>query len=72
MSLYCDTDTAYIVQPNVQIRYDGYFYLSNKPPPFSIKRKPYPNGTVLDVYKTLLIVLTSAAEAETGGVFHNS
>ena len=72
MSLYCETDVDFLVQPNARSCYAGYFYASDEPPPDPIKPKPKPNGPVLVVYKTLCGVIASAAEAKTGRVFHNS
>jgi hypothetical protein len=45
--------------------------LADPAPPPPVKPTPKLNGPVLVECKTLRGVLTSAAEAETGGVFHN-
>ena len=70
MCLHVDTDAAYLVQPNARSRYAGFFYLSSRPT--SPLSAPTPNGAVLVACKTLRGVLASAAETETGGVFHNA
>ena len=72
MSLYCDTDVDFLVQPNAWSCYSGYFYLGNEPPPSPIKPKPRPYVPVLIVSKTLCGVLDSVSEAKTGGSSHNS
>jgi hypothetical protein len=71
MCLALDSDAAYLVQPNARSRFAGYFYLADPAPPPPVKPTPKLNGPVLVECKTLRGVLTSAAEAETGGVFHN-
>ena len=72
MCLHVDTDAAYLVQPNARSRYAGFFYLSDKPAHSNAVPAPRPNGAVLVVCRTLRGVLASAAETETGGVFHNA
>ena len=67
MRLTANTDAAYLVQPNARSRYAGYFYLTN-----NSTSPPLSNGAVLVVCRTLRSVMRSAAEAECGGVFHNS
>ena len=37
MSLYCDIDVTFLLQPNYWSRYAGYFYLGDEPPPDPIK-----------------------------------
>jgi hypothetical protein len=71
MCLHADTDAAYLVQPNARSRYAGFFYLGPRPtsPPSAPTQT---NGAVLVICKTLRGVLSSAAETETGGVFHNA
>ena len=71
MCLHADTDAAYLVQPNARSRYAGFFYLSDKPPSVGTPN-PRPNGAILVICRTLRGVLASAAETETGGVFHNA
>ena len=54
--------------PKARSRVAGYFYMGNKP-----TTRPHPslNGAILVECKTLRHVVASAAEAETGGIFHN-
>ncbi len=71
MILHVDTDAAYLVLPNARSRYAGHYFLSNAPPPPPTTPSPRPNGAILTVCKTIRNVMTSAAEAETAGVFGN-
>ena len=58
--------------PGAKSRIAGYYYLSNHPfthnPPTNIPL----NGAILIECKTIRHVVASAAEAETGGLFHNA
>jgi hypothetical protein len=69
MALNVDTDAAYLVLPNALSRYAGHYILSDTPPPPPEIPNPKPNGAILTVCKTVRNVMTSAAEAETAGVF---
>ena len=71
MVLYVDSDAAYFVQNNAQSRIAGYYILSTYPPPPPAIPQPAPNAPILVECKTLRTVVASAAEAETGGLFHN-
>ena len=62
---------SYLVLPNAQSRYAGHYILSDTPPPPPEIPNPKPNGAILTVCKTIHNVMTSAAEAETAGVFGN-
>jgi hypothetical protein len=55
--------------PKARSRIAGYYYLGNHP---STGPHPELNGTILIECKTLKHVVASAAEAETGGIFHNA
>jgi hypothetical protein len=67
-----NTDAAYLVLPNARSRYAGHYILSDTPPPPPEIPNPKPNGAILTVCKTIRNVsMTSAAEAETAGVFGN-
>ena len=68
MILHVDTDAAYLVMPKARSRVAGYFYMGNKP---TTRSRPSLNGAILVECKTLRHVVASAAEAETGGIFHN-
>ena len=69
MVLHVDSDAAYLVAPKARSRVAGYFHLANHP---TNKNKPKLNGAVHVECKTLRHVVSSAAEAETAGVFHNA
>ena len=71
MILHVDSDAAYLVMPEARSRIAGYYILSNHPPPAPIIPRRAPNAPILVEYKTLRNVVASAAEAETGGLFHN-
>ena len=70
MKLYIDSDAAYLIAPKAKSRIAGFYYLSN----ISNESTPKPklNGPVLVECKLLNHVVTSAAEAETAGLFCNA
>ena len=71
MVLNIDSDAAYLVLPGAKSRVAGYYFLGNK----TNTKSPQdctPNGAVLVECKALRHVVTSAAEAETAGLFHNA
>ena len=69
MQLYVDSDAAYLIAPKAKSRIAGYFYCSDK----SKTTPPNPplNGPLHIECKILRHVVTSAAEAETAGLFYN-
>ena len=67
MILHVDSDAAYLVAPNAKSRIAGYYYLGDRPE----KKSNKINGAVLVECRYLKHVVASAAEAETGGLFHN-
>ena len=67
MILHVDSNAAYLVAPNAKSRITGYYYLSDLPS----KKHNKINGAVLVECRYLKHVVASAAEAETGGLFHN-
>ena len=69
MILNIDSDAAYVVAPKARSRVAGYFQLGSLP---TTIQHPYINGAVLVECKTLRHVVSSAAEAEIGGIFHNA
>jgi hypothetical protein len=71
MALHTDTDAAYLVLLNAQSHYASHYILSDTPPPPPESPHPKPNGAILTVCKTIGSVMTSAAEAETNGVYRN-
>ena len=68
MQLHVDTDAAFLVLPNARSYIAGYFCLIHHTD--SPNYKP-DNGPIYILCKTLQSVVTSAAESETHGVFHN-
>ena len=66
MLLEIDSDAAYLVLPKARSRLAGYFRLLDKNKQFKY------NGAILIECKTIRHVVSSAAEAETHGVFHNA
>ena len=69
MILNIDSDAAYLVAPKARSRVAGYDHLSSIP---NVTEHPRLNGAILVECKTLRHVVSSAAEAETGGIFHNA
>ena len=71
MVLHVESDAAYLVLPKARSRMAGFFYCSNKYDKNQPIKVPL-NGPIHVECKTLRRVVTSAAEAETAGVFFNS
>ena len=69
MILTAESDAAYLVLPKARSRAAGYFYLHNHP---TTKPHPNVNGGILIECTTLRHVVSSAAEAEVGALFHNA
>lgn len=67
--LYVDSDAAYLVALKAKSCISGYFYLSDHP---RCTQTLSLNGAILVECKTLRHVVSTAAEAETAGVFHNT
>ena len=70
MILCIIADAAYLVLPNARSRCAGLFFLTDLPtttPP-----SPKPNSAIHVLCKTICGVPSSAAEAETGGLFLNA
>jgi hypothetical protein len=72
MALHIDSDAAYLVLLNARSCYAGHYYMSDHPPSTPTKPTPRTNGPIMTVCKTIRGVMSSAAEAETGGVFGNA
>ena len=69
MILAVDSDAAYLVMPNAKSRIAGYFQLNDHPDRI---QHPDINGAILVECKALRNVMSSVAETETAGVFHNA
>ena len=69
MILNIGSDAAYLVAPKARSRVTGYYHLSSIP---YATRHPRVDGTIFLECKTLRHVVSSAAEAETSGIFHNA
>ena len=67
MVLHVDSDAAYLVLPKARSRIARYYQLSDYPTKLDTI-----NGPLLIEYKTIRNVVTSAAEAEMGGIYHNA
>ena len=64
MILYIESDAAYLVLPQAHSHVASIFYLRN-----ATAGRPPLNGAIQVICKTLQNVVSSAAEAETGGIF---
>ena len=69
MVLHIDSDAAYLVLSNTKSRIAGYFYLLDH---LSQEISPLLNGAILVECKGIKHVVSSSAEAETAGLFHNA
>ena len=67
MILMIESDAAYVTEPKARSRAGGHHYLGNGP-----LKPPILNGPIHNVSKILRSVMSSAAEAEVGGLFHNA
>jgi hypothetical protein len=70
MVLNVDTDAAYLVLPQARSHIAGHYFLSDNPP--APPTMPKPNGPIHTECRRLRGVVSSAAEAECGGLYHNS
>ena len=74
MILYIESDASYLSETKARSRFAGYHYLSSrqsdptKPP----TEQPPMNGAIHVPCKILKEVLSSAAETECAGLFHNA
>ena len=64
MIIYIESDAAYLVLPQARSRVASIFYLSN-----ATSGRPPLNRAIQVTCKTLQNVVSSVAEAETGGIF---
>jgi hypothetical protein len=80
MCLHVDTDASYLSVSKARSRTAGYHYLSSRPKIIESTQQggipkyetPRANGAILTPCQILREVVSSAAEAELAGVFHNS
>ena len=70
MHLHVESDAAYLVLPGARSRIAGYFYLQANPHPTKVYSKQY-NAPIHVECSTIKNVVSSAAEAECGGLFFN-
>jgi hypothetical protein len=76
MCLHVDSDASYLSVSKARSRVAGFHYLSSKPrdptkAPASTDPLPPSNGAILTPCHILRAVVSSAAEAELGGLFYN-
>ncbi len=64
MILRVHSDTSYLSEPKARSRAGGYFFMGNKD-------NENPNGAILTPTGVIRVVVSSAAEAETAGLFTN-
>ena len=69
MQLHIDSDAAYLIAPKAKSRIAGFYYFKNSP---TSKPLRFPNHPILVECRCLRHVVSSAAEAETAGLFHNA
>ena len=69
MVLHVESDAAYLVAPKARSRIAGYFHLSAHP---NKTNNPTINAAIQVECKTLQHVVSSSAEAEVAGIFHNA
>ena len=70
MQLHVESDATYLVLPGARSRVAGHFYLSAGPFPSKVYAKRF-NAPIHTECSTLKHVVSSAAEAECGALFHN-
>jgi hypothetical protein len=71
MILHLDSDASYLSKPRARSRMAGYHYLSTHPDKLKADKTPPLNGAVLVPSNIMKVVVSSAAEAELGALFHN-
>ena len=69
MVLHVESDAAYLVAPKARSRIAGYFHLSAHP---NKTNNPTINAAIQVECKTLRHFVSSSAEAEVAGIFHNT
>ena len=71
MCLHIDSDAVYLVHPRARGRVDNHFYLSDRVSRGTKTTDPRLNVPILTECRTLRNIISSAAESETIGIFHN-
>ena len=71
MQLSVDSDTAYLVVPGAKSQYAGHYYLQSHPHHMNYNQSPN-NAAIHTKCKVLKNIVSSTAEAECGGIFHNA
>jgi len=66
MVLRIHSDASYLTEAKARSRAGGHFYLHNANP-----KSTKLNGPILSIGKIMRVVMSSAAEAEVGALFHN-
>ena len=72
MCLWIDSDTSFASIRNARSRVGGLFYLSSHPSKIPKHNDPPLNGPIFVLCRIMKMVLSSAAEAEYGGIFINT
>jgi hypothetical protein len=77
MVLHVKSGASYLCLPKAGSRVGGYHYLSSMPrnpgqPPAAGEPRPPMNGAINVMCNILRVVVSSAAEAELAGLFHNA
>ena len=72
MCLWIDSNTSFASIRNARSRVGGLFYLSLHPAKTPKHHDPPPNGPIFVLCIIMKMVLSSAAEAEYGGIFINA
>ena len=68
MVLYVDSDAAFLVAPGAKSRVACFYYFKEASDNSIL---PQLNNRIQVEYKYLQHIISSAAEAEAGGIFHN-
>jgi len=71
MILHIDSDASYLSEPKARSSAAGYHYLSSHPNPDPNAPPPPDNGAINVFCQIMREVLSSAAEAELGALYHN-
>ena len=71
MVLHVDQEAEYLTIKEASSFYAGHLYMRDWPSPSPIKPNPERNGTIHTECKKIHIVVSSAAEAKTFGIFNN-